>query len=177
MEYNSVMLNGSFVKQLYKFCEKKHKFGVLTTPWYADGCVCASDGVRCVRLHLNDDNRLGEHVKPFSFNAAACDNAKKGNFTFNERYISVNDLPVFEIEQDKYEKYPDFDRLFESMQFDDSNQFSVWCDASLVADVCNLASSLGRKSAIKFSFSKCAMHFEFDTPWGKCEGIVMMITH
>lgn len=176
MSNGNIEFTGAFIKQFCKFSDKKSKFGVLSTPWYDNGCVCASDGVRCVRIHLNDENSLGD-APAFSFNQDACNNAKKGYFMLNEHYIAISGLPRFDIEVDKYYRYPDFNHLFESMSFADSNEFSIWCDASLVTDAANLAASLGKKTPIKFSFSKCSMKFEFDTPWGKCEGIIMMITH
>lgn len=169
----SIDFDGVFIKQLFKFCSKdERKDTVLGAPWYNDGKIYATDSIRIVRLTLNDGCKID--AKPFSFSADACAAAKKGMFDVSETRIQVKGKPSFEnpiIYADG--KYPNADKLFPK---------SVDCvaepkafNATFMADICALAASVDKNMPIKFSFLDKTLYFEFDTEWGKCDGVLMPI--
>ena len=170
---HSIDLDGAFVKQLFKFCSKDEcKDTVLSTPWYNDGKIYAGDTIRIVRLTLNDRYKID--AKPFSFSADACAAAKKGTFSVHNTFIQVKDKPSFEnptIYADG--KYPNADKLFPK-NLDCVAEPRIF-NATFMADVCALAASVDKNFPIKFSFTDKFVYFEFNTEWGKCDGILMSI--
>ena len=169
----SIDLDGAFVKQLFKFCSKdERKDTVLGTPWYNDGKIYASDTVRVVRLTLTDGCKID--AKPFSFSADACAAAKKGTFNVYDTFIQVKGKPSFEnptIYAD--EKYPNADKLFPK-SIDCVAETKAF-NATFMADICALAASVDKNMPVKLSFTEKLVYFEFNTKWGKCDGILAPI--
>lgn len=169
----SIDLDGAFVKQLFKFCSKdERKDTVLGTPWYNDGKIYATDSVRITRLTLNDRCKID--AKPFSFSADACAAAKKGMFDVSETYIQVKGKPSFEnpiIYADG--NYPNADKLFPK-NLDCVAEPKAF-NATFMADICALAASVDKNMPVKFSFTEKLVYFEFNTKWGKCDGVLMPI--
>lgn len=169
----SIKLDGKFVKQLFKFCAKgKRKDTVLGTPWYDNGKIYATDSVRLVRLTLNDNCKIDAGA--FSFSIDACSNAKSGEFNVNERSIYVKGKGSYHntiVYSDG--EYPNADKLFPK---------SIECiaspmgfNATFMGDICALAASCNKNTAVKFSFIDKMVYFEFDTRWGKCDGALMAV--
>lgn len=172
----SIDFDGTFIKQLFKFCAKggykdNRDEGVLGTPWYDNGKIYATDSIRIARITLNNNYDLGNEA--FSFNKDACVHAKKGMFNVNSFHIRTKTETYENVSVYPDGKYPNADKLFPK---------SIECvaepkafNATFMADIFALAASIDKNMPIKFSFTDRLIYFEFNTEWGKCDGLLMPI--
>lgn len=172
----SIDFDGAFIKQLFKFCAKggykdNRNEGVLGIPWYDNGKIYATDSIRIARLTLNDNYDLGNEA--FSFNKDACIHAKKGMFNVNSFRICTKTETYENASVYPYVNYPNADKLFPNNL--DCVAEPKALNATFMADIFALAASIDKNMPIKFSFTERLVYFEFNTEWGKCDGLLMPI--
>lgn len=160
-------IDGGFMKQFVKACGNRHQ-GLLAQPWHSGGKLYATDAVRCYRLTLKE-----ELVKPdwpdFAISAEACANGKpKKAFEPFPDHVHT-EWGRFESVQPEG-KFPKVDKLFE---IPDVRPEFVRLDPGLVQDVAALAKTVKGGLRVRFSKENGPVLFEFNTPWGLCECLVM----
>lgn len=160
------------MKQFAKACAKDAagRRAVLAQPWHSGGKIYATDSVRAYRLTL-DERFVDPEWPDFAISVEACrlGKPKKAFQPFPDhvhtewgRFESVQPEGVF----------PKADKLF---ALDRRPTDHATLDPQFVVDAAELAKSVGRRTDLRVAFShdNGPVSFEFPTPWGWCECLVM----